>query len=272
MSQVIAIDYLEMSEAAPRVTELHLKLTAAAALVSGLDFGVEMPPAVKGRVVAQVEAARSDILQGANGVEGLGAELARRAHLAKLADTLDRVWMATKPLSTQLGAIKDLGDPAAQKFAGRALSGLGAAGHVLGIGWPTLADLRNPYLSTEQKIGRTAARGATTAVVGAGTKAATEAAVGRLTVMLGSRAAALAVAGGPIGVGVGVAWALLDYKLNISPKIAEGLTWTADKIGDGAQEFDDHVLDPAGDFAADRAADVANEVDKVTPWDGVSPF
>jgi hypothetical protein len=271
MSQVVVIDYQEMTEAAPRVTELHLKLTAAAALLSGLDFGVEMPPGVRGRVLAQVNAARSDIVRGAKGVDGLGPELAKRAHLAKLADTLDRIWMATKPLSVQLGAIKELGDPAAQRFAGRALRGLGAVGNVLGIGLPALADLRNPYLSTDQKIGRTAGRGATAVALGAGTKAATNAALGRLTTMLGTRAAAVAV-GGPIGLGIGVAWTVLDYKFNLSPKIAEGATWAVDKAGEGAQAFDDHVLDPVGDFAADRAEDVEDGVDTVTPWDGVAPW
>jgi hypothetical protein len=271
MSQVVVIDYQEMINAAPRVTELHLKLTAAAALLSGLDFGVEMPPGVRGRVLAQVNAARSDIVRGAKGIDGLGAELAERAHLARLADKLERIGMATEPLTGQLEAIKELGDPAAQKFAGRALRGLGALGHVLGVGLPTFADLRNPFLSTDQKIGRTAARGGTAVALGAGTKVATDAALGRLTTMLGTRAAAVAV-GGPIGLGIGVAWTLLDYKFNLSPKIAEGATWAVDKIGDGAQEFDDHVLDPVGDFAADRAEDVADGADKVTPWDGVAPW
>lgn len=269
MSTLITIDATELHVAAPRVTEFHLRLVDSAATIAGLDVGAEMPPGVRGRVMGLVGAARADILAAADGVEGLGEQIARRAGLAELADRLNKVWKATLPLTYQLSGIGEYQRRAAQRAAGRGnlasarynravqlkverLSRrLGTAGKLIGLGPATVADVRNPYLSTDRKVGETAARGGTDVTLAAVTKLA----VSRAPFMVG----------GPIGIGIGVAWMVADEHFHISDKIADGVTWTADKVGDGAQWFDDHALDPAGDAIADG-------VDEVTPWDGAVPW
>ena len=269
MSTIITIDATELHVAAPRVTEFHLRLVDSAATIAGLNFGVEMPAGVKGRVMGRFDAARGDILAAADGVEGLGAEIARRAGLAKLADRLSKLWKVTMPLTQQLSGVSDYHRRAAQRAAVRGdldsarfnrayqlkverlQRGLGAAGNLVGFGPATVADVRNPYISTDRKVGETAARGGTDAALATVTKLAL------------SRAPF--VVGGPIGIGIGVAWMVADEKFHLSDKIADGATWAVDKVGDGAQWLDDHALDPAGDAIADG-------VDEVTPWDGAVPW
>jgi hypothetical protein len=269
MSTVITIDAAELHVAAPRVTELHLRLVDSAAALTGLGFGVEMPPGVKGRVVGLVDAARAEVSSAAMEIDGMGGKLASRAGLAELADRLNKIWMATLPLTTQLKAIGSYHRKEAARSASRGnlasakhnriyqlrvekLSRLlGAAGKLVSFGPATVADVRNPYIGTDRKIGNAAARGGTPAALGAITKIA----VSRLPF----------AAAGPAGIAVGIAWAVADHKLHLSNKIADGATWTVDKVGDGAQWFDDNALDPAGDAVSDG-------VDKVTPWDGGVPW
>lgn len=270
MSRVITIDANELHVAAPRVTELHLKLVASATAVGALNFGVEMPPGVRGRVIGLVDAARADISAAAKDLDGMGEELARRAGLAELADklgTLSRV--ALTPLARQLSVAGEHHRRTAQQAAlrgnvasarfnrsyqatiERLQRGLTAAGRLITFGPATVENIRNPYTSTDRKVGNAVALGSSEAALTAITKVAI------------SRAPF--VVGGPIGIGIGVAWTVADHKFHLSKKISDGATWAVDKAGDGAQWFDDHALDPAGDAIADGA-------DAATPWDGFAPW
>jgi hypothetical protein len=276
VSDVIVLDPRELNEAAPRVTELHLNLVDAQARVAGLDLGVEMPPGVRGRVAAHLDAARSRLTAAARSVDGLGADIARRAGLAELADRLTTIWLAAGPLAASAGVAtafhRDSASSAAKRGnleAARAYRRyaqtsqrltrlLGAVGKLVGYGPATIADVRNPFLTTDQKLGRIAGRATTSAAAGAVERAAVGTAA-RLAIGRGAGTVAVAALGGPVGLAVGLTWTVLDYKLDLSGKVADGATWAIDKAGDGAQWLDDHALDPAGDFVADRA-DEALEV------------
>jgi hypothetical protein len=269
MSGVITIDADELNVAALRVEELHLRLVDSARALVGLDFAVEMPPGVRGRVVGLVDAARADVADAAEQINGKGEEIARRAGLAELADRLGAISLATLPLSAQLGAITEYHRGVAKRAAVRGdlasarrnrgyqlkteklTRMLGAAGGLVGFGPAAVADVRNPYISTDRKIGEIAARGGSDVALGAIAKVG----LSRLPF----------AAAGPAGIAAGIAWTLADSKLHITDKLADGATWAVDKTGDGAQWLDDHALDPAGDAVSDG-------VDKVTPWDGPVPW
>ena len=270
MSRVITIDANELHVAAPRVTELHLKLAESASAVGALDLGVEMPPGVRGRVIGLVDAARADISAAAEDLNGMGEELARRAGLADLADKLrDVSRVALAPLAQQLRVAGEYHRRTAQRTALRGnlggarhnrsyqstiehlQRGVTAVGRIATFGPATVENVGNPYTGTDRKIGNGVALGGSEAALTAITKLA----ISRAPFMVG----------GPIGIGIGVAWALLDYKFHLTDRISDGATWAVDKVGDGAQWFDDHALDPAGDAIADGA-------DTVTPWDGVAPW
>jgi hypothetical protein len=270
MGRVITIDANELHKAAPRVTELHLKLVDSATAVGAVNFGVEMPPGVRGRVIGLVDAAQADISAAADQLEGMGEELARRAGLAELADKLgDLSRVALAPLAQQLSVAGEYHRRTAQRTAlrgnlagarhnrsyqatiERVQRGLTAVGRLATFGPATVENVTNPYTSTDRKIGNSVALGGS------------EAALTALTKVAISRAPF--VVGGPIGIGIGVAWTVLDYKFHLSDRLSDGATWAVDKVGDGAQWFDDHALDPAGDAIADGA-------DAVTPWDGFAPW
>jgi hypothetical protein len=269
MSGVITIDAAELNVAAPRVEELHLRLVDSARALVGLDFAVEMPPGVRGRVVGLVDAARADVVSAAEQINGMGEEIARRAGLAKLADRLGTISLAALPLGAQLDAIAAYHRNVAKRAAVRGnlasarhnrgyqlktekLSRrLGAVGKLVGFGPATVAVVRNPYISTDRKIGKIAADGGSDVALGAIAKVG----LSRLPF----------AAAGPAGIAASIAWMLVDSKLHITDELADGATWTVDKAGDGAQWLDDHALDPAGDA-------ISEGVDKVTPWDGLKPW
>jgi hypothetical protein len=186
-----------------------------------------------------------------------------------LAERLGTISLAALPLPAQLGAITEHHRGVAKRAAvrGELASArrnrgyqlkteklarmLGAAGRFVGFGPAAVAEVRNPYISTDRKIGKIAARGDGEVALGAITKVA----VSRLPF----------AAAGPAGIAASLAWMLADSKLHITDKLTDGATWAVDKTGDGAQWLDDHALDPAGDAISDG-------VDKVTPWDGPVPW
>jgi hypothetical protein len=102
---------------------------------------------------------------------------------------------------------------------------LGGRG-VTGAGWALAAysNFRDPRLSTEQKVGRTAASIAT------GT--------GVSVLAGGASAAAFGSAAGPLGTlvgfGAGTAWTLLDNKFGVSRKIGDAAAGAAGKVEDVA--------------------------------------
>lgn len=280
----VVIDYEEMDRAAPQVTDLQLRLTTAAARLRALDLAVEMPPGVRGRVTAELNAARSDLTRAAGNIDGLGPELARRASLARLADALNHVTILLAPRElflhgkayrhrrlAKLAALKgDLGSArslrAVQFDAEKALRRLARVKLGANVLAPTIDDLLNPYLSRGQQAGRFGFRTLTTGAEAVGTSKAAEAA-GKVAYnqaikrgfthqaarLLAARAA-FAV-GGPVGVGVGVAWTVLDSKFDITEKVGDTaapvIEGAANAVGDGAQAVDDHVLDPAGNALGD---------------------
>src|SRR5262249_16784051 len=114
---VITIDAAELTVAAPRVTELHLDLTDAVARLAGLDLGVEMPPGVRGRVAAAVDAARTELTGAARAADGLGAAIARRAGLARLADVLGDLARPKGAMAYQATAASEYGRSTAIRSA-----------------------------------------------------------------------------------------------------------------------------------------------------------
>jgi hypothetical protein len=106
---------------------------------------------------------------------------------------------------------------------------LGGRG-VAGAGWALTAysNFRDPRLSTEQKVGRTAASIATGTGVSVLAGGATAAAFGSAAGPLGT----------VVGFGAGTAWTLLDNKFGVSRR-----------IGDAAADAADTVEDAAGDAA-----------------------
>jgi hypothetical protein len=273
MNGVITIDAAELTVAAPRVTDLHLRLVDAAARLAALDLGVEMPPGVRGRVAGFVESARSELLGAAGSVDGLGADIARRAGLAELADRLGALSRLAGPVTVQLKAMAKYSRDAATRAAlGGNLDGartnrafelkfdklarrLGLAGKLAGLVPGTVADLRNPYTGGDRKAGQVAASAATTAALSTATKVAVGA--------LGEDMAAAAL-GGPVGLGIAVAWTAADCEFHLSDRIADGATWALGKAGDG--------IGAVGHGVGKGAGAAGHVIGKVTPWDGAMPW
>lgn len=106
--------------------------------------------------------------------------------------------------------------------------GARAAGRGLtAVNWGVTAysNIRNPYLTTGQKIGRTGASIAT----GAGVSVMAGAAAGA---MLGSAAGPV---GTIVGFGAGVAWTALDQKFGVSNKIGDGAAKAGGAVVGGAK-------------------------------------
>jgi hypothetical protein len=273
MNSVITIDATELTVAAPRVTDLHLRLVDSAARLTALDLAVEMPPGVRGRVAGFVDSARSDLLGAARSIDGMGADIARRAGLAELADKLGALSRLAGPVTVQLKAMARYSRDAATQAALRGnLSGaranrafelrfdrlarrLGLAGKLAGLVPGAVADIRNPYTSGQRKAGQVAASAAESAALSTATKLAVGA--------LGDGMAATAL-GGPVGLGIAVAWTAADYKFHLDEHIADGATWLVDKAGDG--------IGKVGEGVGKGASAAGHAIGKVTPWDGVAPW
>jgi hypothetical protein len=115
------------------------------------------------------------------------------------------------------------------RYAGRGLTWAG-------WGLTAWSNARNPYLTTEQKIGRTGAAIAT----GAG-----------VSVLAGAGAgAAFGSAAGPLGTlvgfGAGAAWAFADSKLHVSEKIGDAAASAADAVGGAAKSVAKKALGAFG--------------------------
>lgn len=118
---------------------------------------------------------------------------------------------------------------------GLAAAGRAGARGLTAVNWGvTLAtNLRNPNLTTGQKVGRTAASIATGTGVSIAASAASGAAFG----------AAAGPVGALVGLGAGTAWAVMDKKLHVS-----------DAIGDAAAD----AVGSAGDALGDAAGAVGS--------------
>jgi hypothetical protein len=131
--------------------------------------------------------------------------------------------------------------------AGLAAAGRYGARGMTAVNWGvTLAtNLRNPNLSTGQKIGRTAASIATGTGVSIAASAASGAAFG----------AAAGPVGALVGLGAGTAWAIADKKFHVSDTIGDAAADAGSAVG--------HAADDAADAVGNAASDAAGAAKSV---------
>lgn len=241
MSGVIAIDATQLRQAAPRVADIYATLLQVGRCLETLGTG-GVPAPYAARVSAALHDSARALRRAAGGLEGTAQDLLRRAGLATAADQIATLSMAASApdlTASLIARAHELGGyPVGESAAGvasRVGRGAGMFGLALGVGVPTLHDLRNPYLDEDRKVADGLAR-----VVTAG---------GVLVaggVIVGMASGGLLPVG--IAVGAGLAFGVLDRELGITDAVADGIDWAtdqtsaaADAIGEGIDDAVDTI-------------------------------
>ena len=254
MSGAITMDPNELDDAAGALRGIFGTLAGAARQLDGASVAVEMPPGLAARVATEVSSIAASLHRAADSLTGMPGDLARRAQLGRLADTIGHLYNAGIGAALPASIIaaqhaKELQQVAAGTLAARSVSVGATAGELAtkaakgftwaaagaaaaGVGLKTWNDARNPYLDDSQKAANLVARTAVeSGKVWAGVAAAGAAAT------LGAPVVVPAL----VAVGVGVGLTVLDEKLGVT-----------DFVADRA----DDVIDAGADAVSDVASDL----------------
>lgn len=256
MTGTITMDPNELDDAAGALRGIFATLEGSAQDLDGADVAVEMPGALRARVGSEVSSIAAALRRAADSLADLPGDLARRAQLARVADTISQVYRGEVAVSLPAGIIaaqyaKELQQIADGSLSARAVTVGASAGELAtkirvaaklggkaaawgGVAAKTVGDLRNPYLDGSRRAANATARAGMTA----GTAA------------LGTAAAAGAAAlGAPVvipalvGVGVGIGLTVLDEKIGVTDFVAD----RADDVIDVGSDVVGGVADGVGD-------------------------
>jgi hypothetical protein len=255
------MDPNELDDAAGALRGIFATLEGSAQDLDGVGVAVEMPGALAARVATEVSSIAAALRRAADSLADLPGDLARRAQLGRLADTIGHLYGAGIGASLPAGLIaaqyaKELQQVAAGTLPARAVSvgapagelakkaaaGFRGAGYAMaaaGVGLKTYNDVRNPYLDDSRRAANLVAR---TAVES-----------GKVWAGVAAAGAAAAV-GAPVvvpvlvGVGVGIGLTVLDEKLGVTDFVADRADDVID-AGVGAAEDVAEDLGDALDFA-----------------------
>jgi hypothetical protein len=252
--KAITMDPNELDDAAGALRGIFATLEGSARDLDGAGVGVEMPGALAARVATEVSSIAASLRRAADSLADMPGDLARRAQLGRLADTISQVYKSEVAASLpaniiaaqyakELKQVADGSLPARSVTVGasagelaRKLQGAAKAGgwvvRAVDLGGKTAGDLRNPYLDDSQRAANvTALAGMSAATAAAGTAAAAGAAA------LGAPVVVPAL----VGVGVGIGLSVLDEKIGATD-------WVADRTDD--------VIDAGADAVSDVADDL----------------
>ena len=253
---VITIDATELHEAAPKVAALYATLAVSARQLRSVDVSCEMPAGLAGRVTAGVSHAAQDLGSAERTMNGMDADIRKRAQLAKIADAVGKITfgMGTLKLPADLIDAADKADeaagaarrvsPAAAKVATAIKSVLGAVGAAADV-FDVVSGARNPYLDDNRKASEAITKGGTAAALSV---------AGGVVVGFTAAPALPAVA---IGVGIALGYTVLDKKFHIGDKVSDGVNSALDTAGEALDDAGEALEDVGEgiDDAADKAKD-----------------
>lgn len=269
MSGAITMDPNELDDAAGALRGIFATLEGSAQDLDGAGVAVEMPGALAARVATEVSSIAAGLRRAADSLADMPGDLARRAQLGRLADTIGQLYSGGIGASLPASLIaaqyaKELQQVAAGTLPARAVTvgasagelakkaaagfkGAGYAMSAAGVGLKTYNDARNPYLDDSRRVANVAAR---TAVES-----------GKVWAGVAAAGAAAAV-GAPVvvpvlvGVGVGIGLTVIDEKLGVT-----------DFVADRADDVIDVGVD-AVDAGVDAVEDVADDLDEALDFAG----
>ena len=256
---VITIDATELHEAAPKIGALYATLGVSARQLRAVDVSCEMPPGVAGRVSAAVSSAAQDLSSAERTMNGMDADIRKRAMLAKIADAMGKTSFGTVTLKLPADLIDaarraDEADgkfPRVSKQAGDVAKNikkvLGVAG-TAGDLYDVVNIAANPYLDDNRKTAEAVSKGTSVAVplVVAGAVAGAAAVTAALPVVA-------------IGVGVALTYTVLDKHFHISDKVSDGVNSALDAAGEGLEDAGE-ALEDVGEGISDAADDAKDFV------------
>ncbi len=257
---VITIDATELHEAAPKVGALYATLAVSARQLRSVDVSCEMPAGLAGRIRAGVSGAAQDLSSAERTMDGMDADIRKRAQLAKIADAVGKITfgLGTVKLPAELIDAAAEADKAADATArvspsaakvARAIKGvLGAVGKAADV-YDVVAGARNPYLDDNRKASEAITKGVT---VG-GTAAVTAAGVALVSAPLLPAVA--------IGAGVGLTYMLLDKKFHIGDTVSDGVNSALDTAGEALDEAGE-ALEDVGEGIQDVGEGINGAADK----------
>jgi hypothetical protein len=256
VTTAITMDPNELDNAAGALRGIFATLEGSARDLDGAGVAVEMPGALAARVATEVSSIAAALRRAADSLADMPGDLARRAQLGRLADTIGRLYSGAIGASLPAGIIaaqyaRELQQVAAGTLPARAVSvgasagelakkaaagfkGAGYAMSAAGIGLKTYDDVRNPYLDNSRRAANLAARTAVeSGKVWAGAAAAGGAAA------LGAPVVVPVL----VGVGVGIGLSVIDSKFGVTDFVAD----RADDVIDVGVDAVEDVTDDLGD-------------------------
>lgn len=233
----ITIDANQLNDAAPKVAKLYATVQVAAKQLGSLGVTCEMPDGLAGRVISGISAAQGELEAAVRTLDGMDAELKKRAHLARIADAVGMANFGLTTVALPTGIINAAAEDSANhipknvsstsKAIGGVLAAAGLAGDLIDL----RKDYRNPFIDDNRKAADALAKGVTASGV-----AFTGGVVAGL-----AGVALVSLPGVGIAVGVGLGFAVLDKELHITQHVSDGINSALDAGGDALDDVGDAI-------------------------------